>query len=418
MTTRREFVQRSVAAGAFLGLRPGDAIDLADASASGAPAAGVDYYDKLGVAKIINAAGTYTYLTASLMPPEVLSAVAIAAQHPVRLRELQTAAGVYLAKKLQCEGALVTSGAQGGILLGTAACLTVGKPDESEDLPLRVSAMKNECLIQKAHCFSHDQGVEMCGMKLVEVVTAADYEAAFTPKTGMAFFFNAAEGGEISRQQWLDVAHAHGVPCFLDAAADVPPIANYWNYTKMGFDLVTFSGGKGMRGPQNAGLLLGRKDLIEAAAANNNPNDRSVGRGMKVAKEQVVGMVAAVDWFLSLSDEQIESDARQRAEHIAKAVKDLPTVTTEIVIPPIANHVPHLDDPIRPATHRDYAARRRSGTAERHAVDRGESGDGAHVGGGGPSVGREHDRDRTVDDEAGRGRDSRAAAPCRIEGGG
>jgi L-seryl-tRNA(Ser) seleniumtransferase len=110
----------------------------------------------------------------------------------------------------------------------------------------------------------------------------------------------------------------------------------------MGFDLVTFSGGKGIRGPQNAGLLLGRKDLIEAAAANNNPNDRSVGRGMKVAKEQIVGMVAAVDWFLAQTDEQIESAARQRAERIAHALKDLPTVTTEIVIPPVANHVPHL----------------------------------------------------------------------------
>jgi uncharacterized pyridoxal phosphate-dependent enzyme len=366
VTTRREFVQRSVVAGAFLGLKPADAIDLADGSTEAAPATAVDYYEKLGVAKIINAAGTYTYLTASLMPPEVLSAVAIAAQHPVRLRDLQTAAGVYLAKKLQCEGALVTSGAQGGILLGTAACLTVGKPEESADIPLRVGAMKNECLIQKAHRFSHDQGVEMSGMKLVEVVTAADYEAAFTPKTGMAFFFNAAEGGEIGRQQWLDVAHAHGVPCFLDAAADVPPIANYWNYTKMGFDLVTFSGGKGMRGPQNAGLLLGRKDLIDAAAANNNPNDRSIGRGMKVAKEQIVGMVAAVDWFLAQTDEQIESDARKRAERIARALRDLPTVTTEIVVPPIANHVPHLmiryDQQRIAITPLDVAAALRAGT--------------------------------------------------------
>ncbi len=338
MTTRREFVQRSVAAGAFLGLDPAKAIALSDPPA----APPVDYYDKLGVAKIINAAGTYTYLTASLMPPEVLSAVAIAAQHPVRLRDLQAAAGAYLAKKLHCDGAVVTSGAQGGILLGTAACLTVGKPEESEDLPLRVSAMKNECLIQKAHRFSHDQGVEMCGMKLIEVVTVADYEAAFTPRTGMAFFFNAAEGGEIGRQQWLDIAHAHGVPCFLDAAADVPPIANLWNYTKMGFDLVTFSGGKAIRGPQNAGLLLGRKDLIDAAVSNNNPVDRSVGRGMKVAKEQIVGMVAAVDWLLAQSDEEFESEARRRSDRIVQALKGLPTLTTEIIVPPVANHVPHL----------------------------------------------------------------------------
>ncbi len=110
----------------------------------------------------------------------------------------------------------------------------------------------------------------------------------------------------------------------------------------MGYDLVTFSGGKAIRGPQNAGLLLGRKDLIEAAVANNNPVDRSVGRGMKVAKEQIVGMVAAVDWMLAQSDEEFESVARGRADHIAQALKGLPTVTTEIVVPPIANHVPHL----------------------------------------------------------------------------
>ena len=134
----------------------------------------------------------------------------------------------------------------------------------------------------------------------------------------------------------------NGVPCFLDAAADVPPIANLWNYTKMGYDLVAFSGGKGIWGPQNAGLLLGRKDLIEAAAANNVPTDRSIGRGMKVAKEQIVGMVAAVDWLLQQTDEQIEAEGRRRADRITKALDGLPTLTTEVVIPPVANHVPHL----------------------------------------------------------------------------
>jgi L-seryl-tRNA(Ser) seleniumtransferase len=140
----------------------------------------------------------------------------------------------------------------------------------------------------------------------------------------------------------LRVAHGHGVPCFLDAAADVPPIANLWNYTTMGYDLVAFSGGKGIRGPQNAGLLLGRKDLIAAAAANNNPNDRSVGRGMKVAKEQIVGMVAALDWLLEQTDEAIEREARRRAGRIVAQLRDLPTLTTEVFVPPVANHVPHL----------------------------------------------------------------------------
>jgi L-seryl-tRNA(Ser) seleniumtransferase len=342
MTTRRDFVKRTAVAGALVGIAPAAAVASAEATEHGSPRGGVDYYDKLGVAKIINAAGTYTYLTASVMPPEVQQAVAIAARHPVRLRDLQAASGAYIAKRLQCEAALVTAGAASALSLGTAGCMTLGNPDAAKDVPVRSSGLKNEVLIQKGHRFPHDHALEMAGTKLVEVESPADYENAFTPQTAVAFFFNAAEVGQISREDWVRVAHAHNVPCFIDAAADVPPIANLWNYTKMGFDLVTFSGGKGIRGPQNAGLLLGRKDLIESAVANDNPNDRSIGRGMKVAKEQVVGMVAALDWLLDQTDEQMDAEARRRADRIIAAVRNLPTVTTEIVVPPVANHIPHL----------------------------------------------------------------------------
>jgi L-seryl-tRNA(Ser) seleniumtransferase len=139
------------------------------------------------------------------------------------------------------------------------------------------------------------------------------------------------------------VAKAHKTPSFNDAAADVPPIANLWNYTKMGFDLVTFSGGKGIRGPQNAGLLLGRKDLIAAASQNNNPNSDSIGRGMKVSKEQIVGMVAALDWFLAQTDAGFEAEFRKRAERIAAGLKSIPTVQSDIVTPnTVANAIPHL----------------------------------------------------------------------------
>jgi L-seryl-tRNA(Ser) seleniumtransferase len=132
------------------------------------------------------------------------------------------------------------------------------------------------------------------------------------------------------------------VPTFNDAAADAPPIANLWNYTQMGFDLVTFSGGKGIRGPQNAGLLLGRRDLIATAAQHNNPNSDSIGRGMKVSKEQIVGMVAALDWFLSQTDEGMQTEFRKRAERIAAGLKGLP-VQTSIAIPTtVANAIPHL----------------------------------------------------------------------------
>ncbi|MDE3164578.1 MAG: selenocysteine synthase [Acidobacteriota bacterium] len=310
------------------------------AGASGAPA-GEDYYDKLGVTKIINAAGTYTNLTASIMPAEVQAAVARAAASPVRLVELQKAAGEYLARKLQCEAALVTAGAASGLTLGTAACVMAANGCGIRDIPAAVAGLKNEVIVQKAHRYGYDEALLCAGIRFVEVETLAAYDAAFGPRTVMAHFYNAAEQGAISREDWIRVAHAHGVPCFNDAAADMPPIANLWNYTKMGFDLVTFSGGKGIRGPQNAGLLLGRKDLIAAAAANNNPYD-GVGRGMKVAKEQIVGMVAAVDWLLGQTDAGMEREFRRRAERIAAHLKDLPGLSSEISVPPVANRVPHL----------------------------------------------------------------------------
>jgi L-seryl-tRNA(Ser) seleniumtransferase len=207
---------------------------------------------------------------------------------------------------------------------------------------MQVGNLRNEVIIQKAHRYGYDHAIENCGVRFVEVQTLEDYEKAFTDRTVMAHFFNAAEGGQISREDWVRTAHQHGVPCFNDAAADVPPISNLWNYTQMGFDLVTFSGGKGIRGPQNAGLLLGRKDLIAAAAATNSPFDEGVGRGMKVAKEQIVGMVAAVDWLLSQSDEKMEAEFRGRADRIVAALKDVPTIHSSIVVPAVANHVPHL----------------------------------------------------------------------------
>src|SRR3984957_19076139 len=303
---------------------------------------GEDYYEKLGVAKIINAAGTYTALTASIMPPAVQAAVARAAKSPVRLAELQKAAGEYIARILHCEAALVTDGAASALTLGTAACITRANKQAVHNIPIDLAGLRNEVIVQKAHRYDYDHALRNCGARFVEVETLDQYSAAFNDRTVMAHFFNAAEGGQIGREEWIRGAHAHGVPCFNDAAADVPPIANLWNYTKMGFDLVTFSGGKGIRGPQNAGLLLGKKDLIAAATRNNNPFEDVVGRGMKVAKEQIVGMVAAVDWFLSQSEDAMQAEFQQRADRIAALLKDVPTLQSRIVVPPVANQVPHL----------------------------------------------------------------------------
>ncbi len=304
---------------------------------------GEDYYDKLGVTKIINAAGTYTALTAAVMPPPVQAAAARAAKHPVRLLELQTRAGEYLAQRLQCQAAMVTSGASAALTLGTAACIDVMNSAPIQAVPTKVGELtKREVLIQKAHRYGYDHAIENCGVRLIEVESIEQYQKAFGNRTVMAHFFNAAEGGKISREDWIRVAHQNHVPCFNDAAADVPPISNLWAYTQMGFDLVTFSGGKGIRGPQNAGLLLGRKDLIAAAAATNSPFDDGVGRGMKVAKEQIVGMVAAVDWLLNQSDDSMQAEFRKRADRICADLKSIPTLKSEIVVPNVANHVPHL----------------------------------------------------------------------------
>jgi uncharacterized pyridoxal phosphate-dependent enzyme len=312
------------------------------ANASAPAASAVDYYQRLGVTPFINAAGTYTILSASTMPDEVQAAMALAAKRPVHLMELHKAAGEYLARRLRCEGALVTSGAAAAIKLATAACITRGNKSAVINIPTEMQGLKNEVIVQKAHRYDYDHAIRDCGARLIDVETLDEYERAFSERTVMTQFFNAAEGGRISREDWVRVAHKHGVPCFNDAAADVPPISNLWNYTEMGFDLVAFSGGKGLRGPQCTGLLLGKKDLIDAAQLNNSPNSNTIGRGMKVGKEEIIGLVAAVDWFLEQDDAAMEAEYRKRAALIAERVKSVPSIEARVFIPLVANHVPHL----------------------------------------------------------------------------
>lgn len=326
--------------------------DAAEALASPAAAthsAGMpDYYEKLGVKRVINAYDTVTNLTGSIMPLEVQLAVAQAAKHHVDLHELQAACGEYIAKRLKCEAALVSCGASSARSLATAACIQAANGCKPTDIPQEIGTSrfpKNEVIVQKAHRDEYDRAMYICGAKVVEVVTMEDYKNAFTPNTVMTNFINKVgimqKGTTIGHEDWLEVAHQHNVPCHIDCAADVPPIHNLWKFTGMGYDLVCFSGGKGIRGPQNAGLLLGKKSLIDLAAANNNPGP-GIGRGMKVAKEQLVGMVAAVDWILSQTDERMDKEDTLRAKVIIGLVKDIPTMKTSIMIPPAENQVPHL----------------------------------------------------------------------------
>jgi len=347
--SRRSFLRWSQSLMAVAGAAPLIASSSEVFAATPSHTAGEDYYAKLGVKKMINAAGTYTMYTAAVMPPQVERAVAEAAKHPVHLTELQHKAGEYIAQKLRCEGAVVTCGASSALTLATAACIASANNAKPDDIPLNVGSMKNEVIVQKDHRYGYDHAMYLCGAKIVEVVTLDDYKKAFNEKTVMTNFFNAAGKGEIGHEQWLEVAHQHNVPCHIDAAADMPPISNLWKYTGMGFDLVCFSGGKGIRGPQNAGLLLGKKNLTDLAHANNNPVD-GVARGMKVAKEQIVGMVAAIDWLLEQSDESMEKEFTRRANVIGNIVKDVPTVKTSVFTPEVANHVPHLIVTYDPST--------------------------------------------------------------------
>ncbi|MFT4111364.1 selenocysteine synthase [Silvibacterium sp.] len=343
--SRRRVLKGLTAAAALV--YPGAAIPaLAEKTVAASAPAGEDYYEKLGVERIINAAGTYTYLTAACMPPSVIAAVERAAHHPVRLRELQEKAGAYIAQRLHCEAAMVTSGASGAISLATAACMQHANNIGPLDMPQNIAGARNQVVVQKAHRYGYDHAMYLSGARVTEVVTMEDYKRALGEGNAvMTNFFNAAEDGDadaqIGREEWLRVAHDHNVPCHMDAAADMPPISNLWKYTGMGYDLVSFSGGKGMRGPQNAGLLLGKKEFLTLAQQSNNPDD-GIGRGMKVAKEQIVGMVAAVDWVLSHSDDNMQEDYNERVARIVAQVRDIPSVATSVKVPGISNHVPHL----------------------------------------------------------------------------
>jgi L-seryl-tRNA(Ser) seleniumtransferase len=301
-----------------------------------------DYFRDLGVRPFINAAGTYTAMTASLMPEEVIDAITYASKHYVMLDDLHDKVGQRIATLVKSEAAMVTSGAASALTLGTAGVLTGMDRQKMVNLP-DLTTMKSEVIMQKSHRFGYDHAVRNCGVRIVEVETAEDLERAVNPKTAMMLFYNNNNKvGKIQDQEFVRLGKKHGVPTFNDAAADVPPVENLWKYTSMGFDLVAISGGKGIRGPQSAGLLLGRKDLIAAARLNAPPNGDTVGRGMKVNKEEMLGMLAALELYLSKDHAAEYKDFEKRAETIQKSAATVQGVKAEIFVPEVANHVPHV----------------------------------------------------------------------------
>ncbi|MBK7710409.1 MAG: aminotransferase class V-fold PLP-dependent enzyme [Bacteroidales bacterium] len=306
-----------------------------------------DFFKELGVTPVINAGATMTYLSGSLMMPEVLDAINSTAHDFANMYELQDKAGAKIAELLKCEAAMVTSGAAAALVLGTAACLTGSDREKIEQLP-SLPGPQREVIIQKSHRYVFDQAVRSTGIKFTEVEGPDEMEKAINPNTVMALFFNGALSwfgvpDSITHEDFVRIAKKHNIPTFIDAAADVPPVENLFRFQKTGFDLITFSGGKMIRGPQSAGLLFGRKDLIEAAKLNTSPHECPIGRPMKVNKEEIFGMYAAVKSYIERDHQKEWQDWLDRIKHIAARLEKIPTLKSETVINPgPANALPGM----------------------------------------------------------------------------
>src|SRR5262245_31884689 len=289
LVTRRNMLKSG--AGLALGTAVGSTSEVVAQRGAQKPSV----YEALGLKHAVNATGTVTILGGSLMPPEVIAAWEDAARHFVNLQDLQDKVGARIAQLIGVEAAMVTTGAAGALLLGTAAALTGSDPSLIKRLP-DTTGMKHEVVLQKAHHSCYDNQLTDVGVRLIDVETREEAERAINSKTGLMFYMNLAEpDGKINRTDWLEIARRHQVPTLLDAAADVPPVERLAEYCHMGFDLVAFSGGKALRGPNNTGVLLGRKDLIEGAKRNSSPHCGTIGRMMKVSKEDMIALLAAVE---------------------------------------------------------------------------------------------------------------------------
>ena len=295
----------------------------------------MEVYERLGVRPLINARGMNTMASGSLMPRPVLEAMAEAATAFVDMAELNARAGERIAELIGVEAAHVTSGSAGGLLLAAAACLAGSDPDRVRQLP-DTTGMRDEIIIQACQRIQYDQALRVAGARLVVVgdavrCDAREVEAAIGERTAALIFIVSPRLGEqgVPVERMAEIAHAHHLPLIVDAASTLPPTGHLRRWTDRGADLVIYSGGKGIRGPQCTGLLLGRADLIRAAAANGAPN-ASIGRACKVSKEDIVGLVTALELFLR-DDHRAEWDRHLReAGRIAGAVEGLPGVRARV----------------------------------------------------------------------------------------
>lgn len=305
---------------------------------------GSPVYERLGVRRLINGTSWRTNVGGSIMPPSVVEAMEEASRWFVDLDELNAKAGETISRLTGAEAGLVTAGSAAGMMLEAAACMTGGDPAKVQQLP-DTNGMKNEIVIQWAHRVSYDNAFRTAGAKLVQIggvgaTHSWELEMAINENTAaVAYVFASPAQGSLPFSQVVEIAHTRGVPVIVDAAAMLPPPENLTRYIAMGADLVSYSGGKGVRGPQSTGILCGRNDLIEAAYANSSPNSYAVGRGAKVCKEEIAGLVTALEMFVDTDHQALMSNWRAQCKHIVEALQGIDGVKAEL-----AEAMPELDE--------------------------------------------------------------------------
>lgn len=294
-----------------------------------------DVYHAIGVKPIISARGTTTASGGTKLRPEVIEVMAKASRVMVDIPELNAAAGKVIAEITGAEAGFVSSGAAGGLVLQAAAVIAGSEPAKMAQLP-DTTGLKDEIVIQNSHRFAYDQAYRVAGATLVGVGSGKscepwELEAAFNERTAAVAYlvspFTSRRAMSLSRA--CEIAHAHGLPVIVDAASTLPPRDHLRKFTREGADMVIYSGGKGVRGPQGTGILCGRADLIEAAAANASPF-QFVGRGMKVAKEEIVGLITGLRIFVEEDEEAQTARYREMGSQIVDALIELPGLEIEI----------------------------------------------------------------------------------------
>jgi L-seryl-tRNA(Ser) seleniumtransferase len=299
-------------------------------------------FRELGIRTFINAAGTYTAMSGCIMQEEVIDTIRSSSGEFAMIDEVQDKVGEKIAAMCHAEAATVTAGCWSALVLGTAGVLTGTDMKKVEQLP-HLEGMKSEVLVQKAHNHGYVHALTNTGVKIVVVETAEDVEKAAGENTAMMWFLNyAGPDGKIQDKEWVALGKKFGIPTMIDMAADATPVENLWKFNDMGFDLVCVSGGKGLRGPQSAGILMGKKELIAAARLNAPPRGGNIGRGMKVNKEEILGMYVALEKFINLDHAKLWKTWEDRIAVMENGAKKVSGVTTSVIVPPVANRTPTL----------------------------------------------------------------------------